>query len=84
MSSTGAVGAGSASTVENIEGNSAQTEAYSEERVVDGKSIFLSAENAAKYDAEKGQEDRAFTVVTNGSAKERFMEAAASFFKGDK
>ena len=58
--------------VDSVDANSAQTEAFSEPRTVDGQAVFVSPEGAGQLDAST---DRAWTVHVSGTTWERLKAA---------
>lgn len=65
--------------LETFDASSKQTGSYSEERVVDGKAVFLSAPDAEHLDAALASGDRSWTVHTAGGAWERIKAALDEF-----
>lgn len=67
---------------EAIDANSKPTAQHSEPRTVDGKSVFLTPDDAAKLDRLKADGDPGqFSVAVKGSSLER-LKATLSDFMG--
>lgn len=61
---------------ESVDANSKATEQYTERRVVDGQTVFLSPEGAEKLDSlERGQ----LSVAVNGTSWDRLKAAIDEF-----
>lgn len=57
--------------VDTVDASSKQTEVFSEQRVVDGQTVFLAPESAQQLDGS----DRNWTVHVNGSTWDRLKAA---------
>ena len=64
--------------VDSIDANSTATESFSEERVVDGQTLFLSPEGAQALDLAT---DRTWSVHVNGHTWDRIKDAIDAWRK---